>query len=141
MIKKGGWTVSNYRNLISVIIIVITNYNELKRIGVCRYISLWSNTTYGLDISLDGVKVSAHHLFNLFCWEVVAKSGNSNVCSSHCYYSENTKLNRKVAWKLCSPLEGKHLCLVSDACDPSCSRKMYLKFNFQLFVIWFIRIG
>ena len=40
MIKKGGWTVSNYRNLISVIIIVITNYNELKRIGVCRYISL-----------------------------------------------------------------------------------------------------
>ena len=82
---------------------------------------------YGLDISHEGVKVSAHRLFNLFCPEVVAKSGKSTV---HCYYSENTKLNTKVAWTLCSPIEGKHLCLVSDVCDPSCSRKMYLKVRF-----------
>ena len=46
---------------------------------------------------LKGVKVSAHRLFNLFCREVVAKSGNSTVCSSDCHYSENTKLNRKLA--------------------------------------------
>ena len=38
---------------------------------------------------LKGVKVSAHRLFNLFCREVVAKSGNSTVCSSDCHYSEN----------------------------------------------------
>ena len=46
MLKQGGWTVSNHRNLISV-----TVYNELKCIGVVfRYISPCSNTTYGLDI-------------------------------------------------------------------------------------------
>ena len=79
---------------------------------------------------LKGVMVSAHHLFNLFCQKVVAKSGNSAVCSSDCHYSEITKLNRKVAWTLCSPIEGEHLYPVSDVCDPSCSRKMYLKVRF-----------
>ena len=46
---------------------------------------------------LKGVKVSVHHLFKPFCRDVVAKSGNSTVCSNNCHYSESTKLNRKMA--------------------------------------------
>ena len=126
MLNQGGWTVNSHRNLISF-----------------SYRSLWAKMyeysgTYhsaliqcmALIFHLKWVKVSAHRLFNLFCREVVVKSGNSTVCSSNCHYSENTKLNIKVAWTLCSPIEGKHLCPVSDVCDPSYSRKMYLK-------VWF----
>ena len=107
-------------------LLVITVYNELKCIG---YSSVLIQRMASI-FHLKGVKVSAHRLFNLFCSEVLTITGNSTVCSSDCHCSENTKLNRKVAWTLCSPIEFKHLCPVSDICDPSCSRQMYLN-------VWF----
>ena len=48
-----------------------------------------------------------------------------------CRNSENTKLKR-TGMTFCSPIEGKHLCLVSEVhvCDPLCLRKMFLKVRF-----------
>ena len=61
-------------------------------------IALCSNRTYGSDISIKEIEgVCPPFVHSIFFREFVAKNGNSTVCSSDCHYSENTKLNRKVA--------------------------------------------
>ena len=56
MLNQVDWTITKHTSFISAVI-------ELKYVGIFgyMYISLCYNTTYDIDISLEGVKVLIHH--------------------------------------------------------------------------------